>query len=213
MSCKVFDPTIISVNPDGYWYRIASSPWSDGYYAPANTFLDGDPPNGPYTHNTDFAVPDCAKSSGNSTGPAVTLAKGPAAPFGFRYAVTVSGFATDASNRNQLPRQRRSRRVLQLQPANEWERIRIGPKPVLLGRRARPLRVVADSKYASNRVQWGSGTSSEPATGVRSALARVVQKPSICGSSHWVTPTPREMEPARTTTRATTLTTPTPGCT
>jgi hypothetical protein len=59
VSCKVYDPTIASVNPDGYWYRIASSPWSNEYYAPANTFFNGDPIDGPYTHNTDFAVPDC----------------------------------------------------------------------------------------------------------------------------------------------------------
>jgi hypothetical protein len=59
VSCKVYDPYIASVNPDGYWYRIASSPWNNQYYSPANTFLDGDPPGGPYTHNTDFSVPDC----------------------------------------------------------------------------------------------------------------------------------------------------------
>lgn len=59
VSCKVYDPTILSVNPDGYWYRIASSPWNNAFYSPANTFLDGDPPDGPYTHNTDFNVPDC----------------------------------------------------------------------------------------------------------------------------------------------------------
>lgn len=59
VSCKVQDGTIPSVNPDGYWYRIASSPWNNSYYAAANTFLNGDPPNGPYSHNTDFAVPDC----------------------------------------------------------------------------------------------------------------------------------------------------------
>jgi hypothetical protein len=29
--------------PDGSWYRIASSPWDDGYYSPANTFMNGDP--------------------------------------------------------------------------------------------------------------------------------------------------------------------------
>lgn len=57
--CKVYDPYIESVNPDGYWYRIASPPWSDNYYAPANTFYNGDPVEGPYTHNTDFSVPDC----------------------------------------------------------------------------------------------------------------------------------------------------------
>jgi hypothetical protein len=59
VSCKVYDPTIGSVNPDGYWYRIASAPWSNGYYAPANTFMNGDPYGGPYTHNTDFSVPNC----------------------------------------------------------------------------------------------------------------------------------------------------------
>lgn len=59
VSCKVYDPAVPSVNPDGYWYRIASPSWHDTYYAAANTFLNGDPPNGPYTHNTDFRVPDC----------------------------------------------------------------------------------------------------------------------------------------------------------
>jgi hypothetical protein len=59
VSCKVYDPTIASVNPDGYWYRVASSPWNGSYYSPANTFMNGDPYGGPYTHNTDFAVPDC----------------------------------------------------------------------------------------------------------------------------------------------------------
>jgi hypothetical protein len=43
VSCKVYDPYIQSVNPDGYWYRIASAPWSDAYYSPANTFMNGDP--------------------------------------------------------------------------------------------------------------------------------------------------------------------------
>lgn len=60
VSCKVKDGTIKSVNPDGYWYRIASPPWNNAYYSPANTFLNGDPPNGPYSRNTDFSVPDCA---------------------------------------------------------------------------------------------------------------------------------------------------------
>ena len=59
VSCKVYDPTIQSVNPDGYWYRIASSPWNNQYYSPANTFMNGDPWGGPYTHNTDFSVPNC----------------------------------------------------------------------------------------------------------------------------------------------------------
>lgn len=59
VSCKVYAPAIQSANPDGYWYRIASSPWNNAYYAVANTFMNGDPWNGPYTHNTDWNVPNC----------------------------------------------------------------------------------------------------------------------------------------------------------
>jgi hypothetical protein len=60
VSCKVYAPQIQSANPDGYWYRIASAPWNNTYYAVANTFWNGDVPGQrPYTHNTDFAVPDC----------------------------------------------------------------------------------------------------------------------------------------------------------
>lgn len=59
VSCKVYDPYIATVNPDGYWYRIASSPWNNSYYAAANTFLNGDPPGGPYSRNTDWNVPNC----------------------------------------------------------------------------------------------------------------------------------------------------------
>lgn len=57
--CKVYAPQIQSANPDGYWYLIATSPWNSAYYAVANTFMNGDPWGGPYTHNTDFNVPDC----------------------------------------------------------------------------------------------------------------------------------------------------------
>ncbi len=60
VSCKVYAPQIASVNPDGYWYLIASAPWNGSYYAPANTFMNGDPWDGPYTHNTDMNVPDCS---------------------------------------------------------------------------------------------------------------------------------------------------------
>ncbi|HEX8003505.1 MAG TPA: hypothetical protein VF519_12495 [Mycobacteriales bacterium] len=60
IECKHYDPTIASVNPDGYWYRIADSPWNGRYYAPANTFWNGDVPGRlPYTHNTDFSIDDC----------------------------------------------------------------------------------------------------------------------------------------------------------
>lgn len=60
VSCKVYAPQILSANPDGYWYRIHSTPWNDAYYAVANTFWNGDVPGQkPYIHNTDFNVRDC----------------------------------------------------------------------------------------------------------------------------------------------------------
>jgi hypothetical protein len=77
VSCKVYDPFIGTANPDGYWYRITSSPWNDQYYSPANTFMTGDPWGGPFTHNTDFNVPDCGSTPAPS--PTVSLAQGPVA--------------------------------------------------------------------------------------------------------------------------------------
>ena len=59
VTCKVFDPSIPSVAHDGYWYQLASAPWNNAYYAPANNFLNGDPVNGPYSRRTDWAVPNC----------------------------------------------------------------------------------------------------------------------------------------------------------
>lgn len=61
VSCKLKPAGIIdSTYPDGYWYRIQSPPWSGRYYAVANMFFNGDVPgHTPYTHNTDFDVPDC----------------------------------------------------------------------------------------------------------------------------------------------------------
>ncbi|MEW2255310.1 hypothetical protein [Streptomyces sp. NPDC047869] len=60
VSCRVYAPQIASANPDGWWYRIASSPWNNAYYAVANTFWNGDVPgHRPYTHNTDSSVPVC----------------------------------------------------------------------------------------------------------------------------------------------------------
>ena len=59
VSCKVYDVTMPSADPDGYWYRIASSPWNNRYYAVANTFTNGDPLGSPGSTHTDFRVPDC----------------------------------------------------------------------------------------------------------------------------------------------------------
>ena len=106
VSCKVYDPYIQSVNPDGYWYRIASSPWDDNYYSPANTFWNGDiPGHTPYTHNTDWAVPDCGASAPPppppppppTPTPSVVLARGPAAPVGYWYAISFNGFGGGSS--------------------------------------------------------------------------------------------------------------------
>lgn len=64
VSCKVYSPVMPSIGPKGYWYRIASPPWNNHYYAPANSFLNGDPPQGPYTgRDIDEAVPDCPSPS------------------------------------------------------------------------------------------------------------------------------------------------------
>ena len=96
VSCKVYDPTITSVNPDGYWYRIQSGPWNNRYYAPANTFLNGDPPDGPYSHNTDFAVPNCTTSLTPTplpvATPTVTTTPDPAASTSCTQPPTISDF-------------------------------------------------------------------------------------------------------------------------
>jgi hypothetical protein len=97
VSCKVYDPYIESVNPDGFWYRIASQPWDDQYYAAANTFMNGDPWDGPYEHNTDWAVPDCDIAAPPPPPPppsqVVTLARGDAAPLGYWYIIDLTNFA------------------------------------------------------------------------------------------------------------------------
>jgi len=83
VTCRVLDGTIESVNPDGYWYRIASDPWNDAYYAPANTFLNGDPHDGPYSRNTDPSVPVCGgepQSPPATPGPVLNPNPGPAVP-------------------------------------------------------------------------------------------------------------------------------------
>ncbi|GAB4086262.1 hypothetical protein GCM10028784_28920 [Myceligenerans cantabricum] len=61
VECKLFAPSAPSISPDGYWYLIRTEPW-DGYYSAANTFLNGDPEEGPYTRMTDLGVPDCPEA-------------------------------------------------------------------------------------------------------------------------------------------------------
>jgi len=65
VECRLHAPTLSSVTPDGYWYLLLSPPWNGNYYAPANSFWNGDIPGQmPYTHNTDFDVPKCSQASG-----------------------------------------------------------------------------------------------------------------------------------------------------
>lgn len=66
VSCQVYDPTDPLGTPGGYWYLLANAPWSNEYFAPARTFMNGDPENGPYTHVTDLAVPACVPSPGST---------------------------------------------------------------------------------------------------------------------------------------------------
>jgi hypothetical protein len=57
--CRAHVPEPASVVPDGNWYRLASAPWNGRYFAPANSFWNGDVAGKPYRHNTDFSVPVC----------------------------------------------------------------------------------------------------------------------------------------------------------
>lgn len=74
VSCRIYAPSIPSVAPDGFWYRISSPPWNDQDYAPANTFLNGDlatrflhraTGKPAPVHNTDFAVTTCGGPGGS----------------------------------------------------------------------------------------------------------------------------------------------------
>ncbi len=57
VTCKIFAPEIPSVELEGYWYRIHSSPWNEEYYAVANSFLNGGGIGNPVY--VDPKVPDC----------------------------------------------------------------------------------------------------------------------------------------------------------
>lgn len=58
VSCEITAPSAPNVGL--YWYRIATPPWGGQYYSPANSFLNGDPPDGSApTHVVDQTVPEC----------------------------------------------------------------------------------------------------------------------------------------------------------
>ncbi len=57
--CRYYAPSIPSVTPDGFWYLIETEPWN-GFWSPANSYMNGDVPGGPTLHNTDLDVPVCS---------------------------------------------------------------------------------------------------------------------------------------------------------
>lgn len=59
VACKVYAPTISSASPRGFWYLIASRPWSDRFVAVANTFINGGSLSGPHIRYVDTRVPNC----------------------------------------------------------------------------------------------------------------------------------------------------------
>lgn len=57
------DSADASVKHDGWWYLIASSPWNRQYYTVANSYLNGDPLEGPHITTVDNGVPECTTKS------------------------------------------------------------------------------------------------------------------------------------------------------
>lgn len=57
--CRFHDPNAPASVQPGWWYLIASSPWNWQYYTMANSYLNGDPPEGPYLTSVDNGVPVC----------------------------------------------------------------------------------------------------------------------------------------------------------
>jgi hypothetical protein len=95
IACKL--PGFRVADGNTWWYRIASAPWNSSYYVSADAFYNDGATSGSLigTPFVDAAVPDCAQASGSGGGsppPTVSLAQGPVAPAGYRYAVSLSGF-------------------------------------------------------------------------------------------------------------------------
>ena len=60
VSCTLTFDSPKSPSVGRYWYQIATPPWNNQYYSPANAFLNGDPPDGSSpTTVVDETVPDC----------------------------------------------------------------------------------------------------------------------------------------------------------
>ena len=94
IACKL--PGFQVADGNTWWYQIASAPWNNGFYVSADAFYNDGATSGSLfgTPFVDPAVPDCAGGTGGSTSSAaVALAQGPGAPAGYRYAISLSGFA------------------------------------------------------------------------------------------------------------------------
>jgi hypothetical protein len=57
--CRFLDPNAPASVQPGWWYLVDSPPWNRQYYTPANTYLNGDPPEGPHGTAVDGRVPVC----------------------------------------------------------------------------------------------------------------------------------------------------------
>lgn len=57
--CRFLDPNAPASVQPGWWYLIASPPWNREYYTVANSYLNGDPPGGPFVTDVDTQVPVC----------------------------------------------------------------------------------------------------------------------------------------------------------
>lgn len=81
-----------------WWYKIASSPWDNNFYASADAFYNNGQTSGSLagTPFVDPAVPICgaepAPPPAQGPPPSVTLERGPEAPHGYRYAITLRNF-------------------------------------------------------------------------------------------------------------------------
>lgn len=57
--CRFHVPNGSPSTQPGWWYLIASSPWNQEYYTVANSYLNGDAPEGPHITEVDSSVPIC----------------------------------------------------------------------------------------------------------------------------------------------------------
>jgi hypothetical protein len=57
--CRFYQPNAEASVKPGWWYLIDSPPWNRQYYIAANSYLNGDPPEGPHIIPVDNGVPEC----------------------------------------------------------------------------------------------------------------------------------------------------------